>query len=36
MKIIREDVSEFEEERILPKELSVLKSETIQDGSIER
>jgi hypothetical protein len=35
MKIIREDVSKFEE-RIIPKEKTILASENIQDGSIQR
>jgi hypothetical protein len=36
MKIIREDVSKLEEERIIPKEKSILASANIQVGSTQR
>jgi hypothetical protein len=35
MKIIGEDVSKFEE-RIIPKEKTILPNENTRDGSIER
>jgi hypothetical protein len=36
MKIIREDVSKLEEERIIPKEKSILTSENVQVASTQR
>jgi atypical dual specificity phosphatase len=36
MKIIREDDSKFKDERIIPKEKSMLTSGNIQDGTIQR
>jgi hypothetical protein len=36
MKIIREDDSKFKDEIIIPKEKSMLTSENIQDGTIQR
>jgi hypothetical protein len=36
MKIIREDDSKFKDERIIPKEKSMLTSENIQDETIQR
>jgi hypothetical protein len=36
MKIIREDNSKFKDDRIIPKEKSMLTSGDIQDGTIQR
>jgi len=36
MKIIRQDDPKFKDERIIPKEKSMLTSANIQDGTIQR